>query len=224
MFATTYAIHLLILCAAFWTALALFVRGHGSGRRWDDLRFLAGLVLGAAFAHFGWALLNLPAVRDHPDAWLNPAVGYSVLFVPAGVLLLAPWSAAMKSLPLAVAVARTGCLVSGCCGGIPTSLFPWGFHPAPVYEIGLFVALHFVLRRLRDDLVIPAVVIGFGSIRLAIEPLRAAAPLGEPWISASWIAALWIALGVGLAVVPRKALVRQDFRESARPAPASGST
>ena len=165
MLLTTHAVHLLILCAAFWTAIALFLRSHGSGRRCNDLRFLAGLALGAAFAHFGWALLNLPAVRDHLDAWLNPAVGYSVLFVPAGVLLLAPWSAAMKSLPLAVAVAGTGCLVSGCCSGIHTSLFPWGFHPTPVYEIGLFVALHFAVWRLRDELVIPAVLIGFAAWR-----------------------------------------------------------
>ena len=224
MLITTYGIHLLILCAAFWTAIALFIRSHGSGRRLDDLRFLAGLVLGAAFAHFGWALLNLPAIRDHPEAWLNPALGYSVLLVPAGVLLLAPWSAAIKSLPLAFAVARSGCLVSGCCSGTQTALFPWGFHTTPVYEVGLLVALHFAVWRLRDDLVIPAVLIGFGSIRFALEPLRALPPLGEPWVSASWIAGLWIALGVGMAAAPRKVLVRQDFTESARPAPASGST
>jgi hypothetical protein len=195
-----HGIHLLILCAAFWTAIGLFMRSHPPGRRFDDLRFVAGLALGAAFAHLGWAVLQLDAVRDHPEAWLNPAVGYSVLFVPAGVLLLAPWSAAIKSLPLALAVARTGCLVSGCCNGLSTSLVPWGFHATPVYEIGLLVALHCAVWRLRDDLAIPAVLVGFGAIRLALEPLRAPAPLGEPWISPFWIAALWVAAGAGMAL------------------------
>ncbi len=216
--AATLGIQLLIWCAAFWTAIALFLRSHRSERRSDALRFLAGLVLGAAFAHLGWAVLNLAAVRDHPDAWFNPAVGYSILFFPVGVLLLAPWSAALKSLPLAIAVARVGCLVSGCCNGTQTSLFPWGYHPTPVYEIGLFVALHFAVWRLRDDLAIPAVLVGFGLIRLAVEPFRAAAPLGEPLISASWIAALWIALGVGVALVRGMALERQGTHSGAVPA------
>jgi hypothetical protein len=216
--ATTFGIQLLIWCAAFWTAIALFLHGHRSERRSDALRFLAGLALGAAFAHLGWAALNLATVRDHPGAWFNPAVGYSILFLPVGVLLLAPWSAALRSLPLAIAVARIGCLVSGCCSGIQTSLFPWGFHPTPVYEIALFVALHFAVWRLRDDLAIPAVLIGFGLIRLAVEPLRAAAPLGEPLISASWIAALWIALGVGMVAAPGMGLGRRKSIAGALPA------
>jgi hypothetical protein len=206
--------HLLILCAAFWTAIALFVRSHAPGRRSDDLRFVAGLALGTAFAHLGWALLNLHAVRDHPEAWLNPAVGYSVLFVPTGVLLLDPWSSAMKSLPLALAVARTGCLVSGCCNGVNSAWIPWGFHPTPVYDIGLLVALHFAIWRVRDDLVIPAFLVGFGSIRLALEPLRAPAPLGDPWISPLWIAAIWVVVGVGIAAI----LTRASTAENLSPA------
>lgn len=192
---------LLIWSAAFWTAIALFLRAHRPSRRSDALRFLTGLVLGAAFAHLGWALLNLAAVRDHPAAWFDPAVGYSVLFFPAGVLLLAPWGAAAKSLPLALALARGGCLVAGCCGGIRTSLLPWGFHPAPVYEAVLLVALHFAVWRLEGARAVAAFLVGFGAIRLALEPLRAPPPLGEPWIPASWIAGLWLAAGlVGLAV------------------------
>jgi hypothetical protein len=195
---------LLFWCAGFWTAIALFLRARGPGGRADPLRFLAGLVLGAVLAHLGWALLNLPALREHPAAWLDPSVGYSVLFLPAGVLLLAPWAGAAQSLPLALAVARTGCLVSGCCGGIPSPALPWGFHPTPAYEIGLLVALHFVVGRLEGARAVAAFLIGFGAIRLALEPLRAAAPLGEPSLPASWIAGLWVAAGlVGWAVERR---------------------
>ncbi len=56
----------------------------------------------------------------------------------------------------------------------------------------------------------PAVLAGFGLIRLAIEPLRAMPPLGEPLFPAAWIAAAWIAgggmLAIGSARSPRAAL------------------
>jgi hypothetical protein len=176
------AVQLLPLFAAFWTAVLLFnrddfARGH--------VRFVLGLGLGAVFAHLGWALLHLPAVQQHPWSILDPTAGFSVLFVPLGLLVLAPWPQAFATLPLALAVARLGCLVGGCCHG------PAG-EPTPLYEIGGLLVLHAVAARLPARWITPAILAGFGFIRLATEPLRATPPLGDPLIPASAIAAAWV--------------------------------
>jgi hypothetical protein len=131
-------------------------------------------------------------VREHPWAVLDPAEGFCVLFVPLGPLLLAPWGTAFSTLPLAIAVARLGCLAAGCCGGA-------NGEPTPLYEIAGLVALHTAVWKVPDRWVTPAVLAGLGLVRLAVEPWRAAPPLGEPMVSAATIAALWVALGLFLA-------------------------
>jgi hypothetical protein len=123
---------------------------------------------------------------------LDPAEGFCVLFVPLGPLLLAPWGTAFSTLPLAIAVARLGCLAAGCCGGA-------NGEPTPLYEIAGLVALHTAVWKVPDRWVTPAVLAGLGLVRLAVEPWRAAPPLGEPMVSAATIAALWVALGLFLA-------------------------
>jgi len=193
-------LQLLALFAAFWTAIALYARQSPSPA---PARFVTALGLGALFAHLGWAVLHWPAVAAHPSALLDPARGLTVLFVPLGFLLLERSPAAFASLPLALAVARLGCLAVGCCHGPEGEL-------TPLHAIGGLIVLHGVVRRLPARWVTAAVLAGFGLIRLATEPLRAMPPLGEPLVSAAWIAAAWIAGGSMLAIAssrtPRAAL------------------
>ena len=193
-------LQLLALFGAFWTALALYARRSHSP---EPARFVGALGLGAVFAHLGWAVLHVPAVAAHPSALLDPARGLTVLFVPLGLLLLERSAAAFASLPLALAVARLGCLAAGCCHGAAGE-------PTPVYEAAGLVMLHGVVSRLPERRVAPAVLGGFGLVRLLVEPWRAPPPLGEPLAPAAWIAAAWIAgggmLAIGSARSPRAAL------------------
>lgn len=162
-------------------------------------RFAVGLVAGAACALGGGAVL-------HGD----PGAGASILLFPVGVLaselgLPEPEraryrAAALRALPLAWAVARVGCLAAGCCGGVPANPFgAWtGVHPTPVYEMAGLAVLHVVVRDRPPRVAAAAVLAGFGGIRLAVEPLRAAPAAGPPLIPAAWLAALWVAAGLRL--------------------------
>jgi Prolipoprotein diacylglyceryl transferase len=216
-------LQLLALFGAFWAAVLGFA-AELPRSRWA-WRAIAGLGLGGVFTHLGWALLNLPVLMAQPGALLNPSIGYTVLALPLGPLATAPWrervtsrdaylSAVFRNLPLALAVARMGCLAAGCCYGTPTRL-PWGVrlggeppavHPTPVYEIALLVALWLGLRRLPRAWVAPVFLMAFGAIRLVLEPLRAAPPLGPPLVPAAVVAAFWTPAGLLLA--PRSALAR----------------
>jgi hypothetical protein len=172
------------LCAAFWTAVLLYRCGPPAGLQ--PARFVAGLALGAGLAHLGWVLLHAAPIARHPQAIWNPSLGYCVLFFPVGPLLFSPGARAFAALPLALAVARAGCLVAGCCRG------PQG-EATPLAEIAALVALHVLVRHLPERAVLPAVLAGFGAIRLALEPWRAPPPLGAPALAPAWIAAAWLA-------------------------------
>jgi prolipoprotein diacylglyceryltransferase len=209
-----------ILCAAFWLAV-------WGGRRAGP-RLLAGLALGGLLAHAGWLLLHLDrwmaAIAELPGAGLpllvrgalDPLRGHSLLFLPLGLLVVmrAPgmrcgatsvqMAAAFRALVPALAVARVGCLTSGCCHGLPTDL-PWAMplageggrvHPVPLYEILCWLLLAAALGRLPERLVAPFFMIGFGATRLIVEPWRAPPPLGEPWIPVQLVAAIWVAAGI----------------------------
>jgi phosphatidylglycerol:prolipoprotein diacylglycerol transferase len=206
--------------AAFWVAVLGF-----SGRREraaGSERLIAGLVLGAAFAHLGWAALHPILVRRAPRLLLEPGSGYTVLCLPIGLLAAAPWraspaerstwlAAALGSLPLAIAVARLGCLAAGCCHGLPSDV-PWAMrggpdgalrHPAPLYEIAGLAALHLALRFAPRSGMAAAVLAGLGAVRLAVSPWRAEPPSGSPAV----LAAAWVAIGLvwGAAVARRSA-------------------
>ena len=226
---TRAALQLASLSAAFWVALLAYRRRQARGERSEGdkearehgLRFIAGLALGGTLAHLGWAALYADRVSSQPAALLAP-VGFCVLFVPLGPLALAPWrasraerarflAAALASLPLALATARVGCLVAGCCVGVPTDL-PWGVrlagdpiarHPTALYDIAGLLALDRIACRLPRERVPSMVLVGLGLLRLAIDPLRALPPLGPPLVSASWIAGLWV--GIGLRIGLRRA-------------------
>jgi prolipoprotein diacylglyceryltransferase len=188
---TDSAPQLALLCAAFWTAVLRY-----RGERPE--RFVVGIVLGAAAGHLGWAALHAPEVRAHPWALLDPAVGFCVLFVPLGLLLCERSAAAFRTLPLALAAARLGCIAGSCCQGTPTAL-PWavrGLHPTPLYEIAGLLLLHAASRGVADGHLVPWVLGGLGLVRLVVEPLRAAPPLGEPLLPSAWIAGAWIVLSL----------------------------
>ncbi len=225
-------LHMVVLSGAFWTALL----GFAARSEWrpSGVRYVLGLLVGGVAAHLGWALFHAPMVFRYPLALLDPALGFTVLAFPIGHLLTAPRSAGpaacgrylaacFGSLPLALAVARLGCLVSGCCHGVPTRL-PWGVsphgsplpvHPTPLYEASAWVALFFAVRRLPEARVASVVLIAFGAIRLAVEPLRAAPPLGQPLVPPALVAALWIPVGLALSRWPAIGV-------SARPSARSG--
>jgi len=198
----------------------------------DACRHVLGLGLGAVLAHLAWALLHLRDVAAHPEALANPTVGYTVLGLPLGMLATVPWrapvrrrtaylAAAFAPLPFALAVARLGCLAVGCCHGTPTQL-PWGIplaeaaaaappallratsvHPTGLYEIAGLLALGLAARRAPRAWVAPAVLAGFGALRLAVEPWRAAPPLGPPLVPPSLLAAGWLLAAALLLPSPR---------------------
>ena len=202
--------------AAFGVALHLGSRHLATAAQ--RRRLLAGLVLGAVAARGGFFALHAEVLAAHPHLHLDPAAGYSVLFVPLGLLLVAPWrrggaalhaylQGALSCLPLALAVARLGCFAAGCCPGLPTDR-AWGLrwapaasslHPVALYEVaglcGLAASLERVPQRLRPGLALA----GVGALRGIVEAWRAPSPLGVPLVSAHWIAGAWVVLGLVLA-------------------------
>ncbi len=183
-------------CAAFWAALFLYTRRARSAQ---PVRFACALALGAVLAHLGWLLLQFPvlwpALRTRPGLWLDPSIGYCVLFVPLGPLLLERSAAAFASLPVALAVARVGCLAAGCCHGTPMTA-AWsvvGYHPTVLYEIAGLLVLHGIVSRGSERFAAPLTLSGIGALRLLLNPLRAASPLGPPLVAPATLAVLWLA-------------------------------
>jgi len=179
----------------------------------DGLRFVAGLGVGAILSHLGWGLLHASALVARPTALLDLSSGYSLLFVPLGALVVAPWStglaaasrfigAAHRCLPIAFAVARLGCLLEGCCAGTPISRTP-GFvsafaelaeHPTPLYEIAGWLLLHRLLARAPALYTASLAMAGIGVVRLAVEPWRAEPALGAPAIGVWVFGSAWLGL------------------------------
>lgn len=181
------ALQLLAVDAAFWVALGDFCRRERDPalRR----RALAGLVAGAAAAHAGWWLLHL-------DVRLAFAQGASLLFVPFGVLAAAPrrgdprrarhLHASFAGLPLAIALARVGCVLRGCCPGVAGT------------EVAGLLALFALSRALPGACTAPCVTAGIGALRLLLEPLRARAPL-PTIVPVEAVALALVATGIALA-------------------------
>jgi hypothetical protein len=214
------ALQPLVWCAAFWVAwLGFAARDAEPARR---ARFAAGLGLGAVACRAAWALLHLPLLCAAPQALLAPGAGTSLLGLPMGLLAAAPqrrsseWrAAAFASVLPALAVARSGCLIAGCCDGPE--------QPVALYEIAGWLALAQAARRAPAAQVAPIVLVGFGGLRLALEPLRAAPPLGEPWLTPRALAAGWLLLGAATGCWARASRRRAECTTRPRPRRAPGT-
>ncbi len=204
--------------AAFWVAVLTY-RGE------FPLRFVLGLGLGALLARLGWGLLHWPQLFPFvwPPAgglegvrsllqWFLPGSGFSLLFVPLGPLLVVPWrrgigvctrfgAAAGRSLAPAFAVARLGCVLAGCCPGLPMDAAVGGrpLYPTTLFELLGWGLTSLLVARVPDHRVPGLLLLAFGGLRLITEPWRAPPPLGDPVIDPGWIAVAWFAAGLGLA-------------------------
>jgi len=123
-----------------------------------------------------------------------------------------------------MAIGRVGCLLNGCCAGIPWD-GPWALdylgaprHPAPLYEAGLDLLLAGLLWRARardypEGHLFRRALVGYALIRFGLEPLRAD---HNPWLgplSGVQLACIATFLGFGSVIL---------WRERLRPAPAHG--
>jgi hypothetical protein len=194
-------LQILALIAAFWTALA----GCRPQAEATPLRCVVALASGAAATHFGWALLHPLWIQLHPALLIRPGAGFCTLFLPLGIGIVTRAPELWRALPHALAVARAGCVAAGCCQGTNGEM-------TPLIEIAGLSMLHRELRRARPQWIVPGFLIGFGSIRLGVEPWRAPSPIPGSLELAVWIALGWVLLGAGMATQ----LVRR-----ADPAPAS---
>ncbi len=235
--------------AAFWVAVVCFRGAH-------PLRFIAGLGLGAVLARIGWAGLHLDQFAGPPGstsfgAGLDPlfliwgaGAGFSLLFVPAGPLCLAPAragaganlayaAAASRALAPAFAVARLGCVWAGCCGGRRVAELGAHFgahssaqtsatYPTAAWELAGWGAVACLLARAPTRWVPGLFGIAFGGLRLAIEPWRAPPPLGAPLLDPRWIAGAWLVSG--LVWLARGAWPRRDRLAGGGPPEKAGPT
>lgn len=183
-------------CAAFWLAVGLHARR--SGEPLAHARFVAALGVGALLARAGHGLL-----WGEPGRMLEPGAEFSILFLPFGVLALAPHAAAFASLPLALALARLGCLPAGCCRGSAGELLP-------AFEATAWVAVHLVLAHGAPERVTERFAFAFGGLRLAQTPWR---PPVSALVTPELVAVVWIGVGAVLRSVRlRRASVTKPQR------------
>lgn len=111
---------------------------------------LAGLVGSRA----AYVISEWPDLRDQPLEWLRVDKGGLIFYGGFVGALLAVWALASKRrepfweladfvitpIPLGQALGRIGCLLNGCCYGVPSTV-PWAVwmqgahrHPTPLYE------------------------------------------------------------------------------------------
>jgi hypothetical protein len=179
---TAALLQLLAWSAAFWLALRL----HERRQPGSPVRFALALLLGAALARVGFALL-----WGRPRHLLDASAGASVLFVPLGLLLTRVGPAAFASLPLPLAVARLGCLAAGCCRGAADE-------PLALYEAAVLVALHGALARGALAAAPERFAWAFGGLRLAESPWRPR--VGTGFSTPEAVALGWVAAGAALAL------------------------
>jgi hypothetical protein len=181
---TSAALQLAAWCGAFWLALWLYAR-RAPGR---SGRFALALGVGTLLARAGESLL-----WGAPARLLQPGESFSVLFLPLGVLLVSPQAAAFASLPLALALARLGCLAAGCCRGASGE-------PLPLFEALAWTALHPLVARGEPGATAGRFALAFGALRLAEAPWRAPAALAgaRPLATPEQVALGWVLIGACL--------------------------
>ncbi|HMO65967.1 MAG TPA: prolipoprotein diacylglyceryl transferase, partial [Verrucomicrobiota bacterium] len=167
----------------FWAALWLLVAGAVAGAK--------GLFVVLGWRHYASGELRL---------WADFGTGFvffgGLLGGLAAALGFARWRGLgfargadyfAVALPLGHAIGRLGCQAQGCCAGRPP-------HPVPLYEAAALLGLVFMLQaglaRVEDGRwprgrVFALYLLGYGALRLLLDPLRAdSAPgglLGLTW-------------------------------------------
>ena len=111
------------------------------------------------------------------------------------------------ALPFSIAIGRIGCLLSGCCLGIPydgvlamRAADGVMRHPAPLYEMAfnliagaLFVVL--LRRRLLFGRLFALYLVLYGTFRFFVEFVRDTPKLFAGWSGYQWLSLAMIALG-----------------------------
>lgn len=193
--------------------------GRGVGRT-------LGLVVGAGLAHLGWIVVHLVEISKVAETAqplalasqiLDPSAGASMLFVPAGPILVR-WvrrdprgelDADLRALMSGLAVARLGCVFAGCCGG-RAGLPVLDAFPTAELSVGGLALLSCVAKRTGRA---PLALAGFGALRLVLQPLRTAPPHGGETAWVYVLAAMWLVGGLGWL---RSRRPRRSPREPAR--------
>jgi hypothetical protein len=92
-----------------------------------------------------------------------------------------------------------------------------GLHPTALYEIAGLLALHAAVWCAGPLPTLPLVLGGLGALRLLVDPLRAAPPLGAPIVPPAGIATAWLATAVVLGwrrIGPRCGTRQRDTRSA----------
>ncbi len=220
--------------------LAALVAGWWIARRWAEIDPLhvdrmAPLVVASGLAGaslFGWMGGGPGGSRGLFGALLA-GVGAGIAYAASRKIALGRVGDTFApGLPLGIALGRVGCFLEGCCRGTPTSL-PWavgGRHPAQLYEsIGAlllagFVALARRHRRVPGEAFL-AFGVGYGALRLALEPLRGNhVPAALGLTIHQWIAAAVVAVCVAVLALRRSlyASSRPGILRRGRASPGTG--
>ncbi len=212
-----------------WLGLMTY-EARRRGRPWDEvgpvvLATFVGMMVGSRVTQ---VFIEPEAASQLLDFFnlFNPALGGRNLVgaILGGFLLALAFEKALgiargfddasaPGIALGIAVGRIGCLLGGCCHGVPTDL-PWAIelhgvrgHPTQVYD-GLFnLALFFILWRLRDRMpqrgaLFKLYLVAYGAFRFWQEFLRVNPPLALGLTMPQW-ACLLLLGGMGLHALQR---------------------
>jgi phosphatidylglycerol---prolipoprotein diacylglyceryl transferase len=215
-----------LVAVAHWNALG---RRHGRPRGFgSDLGFVV-MVSGILGARLAYVLSNFSHYAAHPIEVVRIDRGGLIFYggflgACAAIYVLARirkepplglGDFVVTGLPLGHTLGRVGCLLNGCCYGLPSDV-PWRIytadafrHPVPLYEAAFNVILYVVLlrmypRRRRDGDALALYLVLYGAWRYFIEFLR-----GDEramWLGMSVAQAVSLALaaaGLFLWLIPR---------------------
>jgi phosphatidylglycerol---prolipoprotein diacylglyceryl transferase len=190
--------------AGLWTASRRCVRDGISSETIADMGpwLMLAAIVGARIAHVVWywqeEFADKPwwemfAIHHGGLVFYGGLVGASLATVfYARARRIDIWKLAdglAPSIALGQALGRVGCLLNGCCYGIPTQA-PWaahyppdhatqgvGVHPTQIYEAALNLLLYLGLagyyrRKTRDGEVFAAYLIAYALLRIGVEFFR----------------------------------------------------
>lgn len=182
------------------------------------LSAILGAKLVFIVAELGWPWSPWP----DSNLWIGSgrSIVGALIFGLLGAELAKPWFGYTQPpndrfaalVPFSLATGRVGCLLQGCCRGLPCDA-PWAIvdsagvarHPAPAYEI-LFhltagaIAVALVRTERCQGSVFSLFLIGYGGFRFATEFLRDTPKTFASLSAYQWLSLLMIGLGTGFLV------------------------